>query len=83
MMRIYKIHKTFKDKTMMLHSHIQFVPFVHSFTDFFAPGENTAGAVFKNQEYPYTEEVSIEEYQSDYNSRKAGFRVCLYPDFSL
>ncbi len=77
MMRIYKVHKTFKDKTMMIHSHIQFVPFVHSFTDFFAPGENTAKAVFKNQEYPYTEEVSIEEYQSDYNSRKAGVAYCM------
>ncbi|MBR1952468.1 MAG: hypothetical protein IKA32_07825 [Lentisphaeria bacterium] len=76
-MRIYKVHKSFKDKSMMIHSHIQFVPFVHSFTDFFAPGENTAKAVFKNQEYPYTEEISLEEYQSDYNSRKSGVAYCM------
>jgi hypothetical protein len=77
LMRIYKVHKSFKDKSMMIHSHIQFVPFAHEFTDFFAPGENTAAAVFKNQEYPYTEEVSIEEYQSDYNSRKSGVSYCM------
>ena len=76
-MRIYKVHKSFKDKSMMIHSHIQFVPFTHAFTDYFAPGENTTKAVFKNQEYPYTEEVSLEEYQSDYNSRKSGVAYCM------
>ena len=62
---------------MMIHSHIQFVPFCHEFTDFFAPGENTFRLVCNNPEYPYTEEISPEEFQSDYNSRKAGVAFCM------
>jgi len=62
---------------MMLHSHVQFLPFCHDFTDYFSPGENTCEAVFRNPEYPYTEEVSPEEYQTEYNSRKAGVAFCM------
>lgn len=76
-MRVYKVHKRYKGKTMMIHSHVQFLPFLHSFTDFFAPGENSCYAIYRNQEYPYTEEVSLEEYQTDYNSRKAGVAYCM------
>ena len=77
MMRVYKVNKQYKNASMMIHSHVQFVPFCHSFTDFFAPGENSCEAVYRNQEYPYTEEVSLEEYQTDYNSRKSGVAFCM------
>ena len=77
LMRVYKIHKKYSGTSMMIHSHIQFVPFVHGFTDFFAPGENTFKLVCNNPEYPYTEEISPEEFQSDYNSRKAGVAFCM------
>ena len=77
LMRVYKMHKIHPDKSMMLHSHIQYLPFCHNFTDYFAPGENTCEAVFRNPEYPYTEEVSPEEYQTEYNSRKAGVAFCM------
>lgn len=76
-MRIYKVHKKYKDTSMMIHSHVQTVPFAHAFSDFFAPGENSCEAVYKNPEYPYTEEVSLEQYQTDYNSRKIGLAYCM------
>ena len=76
MKRIYKVHKKYPNTSIMLHSHVQFLPFLHAFTDYFAPGENSTAAVFRNQEYPYTEEVSLEEYQTDYNNRKAGVAFC-------
>ena len=77
LMRVYKVHKKYPGTSMMIHSHIQFVPFCHEFTDFFAPGENTFKLVCNNPEYPYTEEISPEEFQSDYNSRKAGVAYCM------
>ena len=77
MMRIYKVHKRYKNTSMMIHSHVQFLPFYHAFTDYFAPGENSCAAIYRNQEYPYTEEVSLEEYQTDYNSRKTGVAFCM------
>ena len=77
LMRVYKIHQRYPGTSMMIHSHIQFVPFVHEFTDFFAPGENTFESVCNNPEYPYTEEIPLEEFQSNYNSRKAGVAFCM------
>ena len=77
MMRVYKVLKRYKNRSMMIHSHLQFIPFYHAFTDFFAPGENTCGAVHKNPEYPYSEGVTLDEYQSDYNARKTGVAYCM------
>ena len=77
LLRVYKIHKRFPRATIMYHSHVQFVPFVHSFIDFFAPGENTFQLICRNQEYPYTEEVSLEEYQTVYNGRRVGIGFCM------
>ena len=77
LMRVYKILWRYPGTSMMLHSHIQFVPFCQEFTDFFAPGENTFKDICNNPEYAYCEEISPEEYQSDYNSRKCGVPFCM------
>lgn len=77
LMRVYKIHRRYPGTTMMIHSHIQFVPFCQEFTDYFAPGENTFKDVCNNPEYAYCEEISPEEYQSDYNSRRCGVPFCM------
>ena len=70
-LRVYKtIHKRGGD--IVLHCHVAFVPFVHSFIDSFAPGENTFAAACNNLWYAYTEEFSPDIYLSELNWRKAG-----------
>ncbi|MBQ7206970.1 MAG: hypothetical protein IJS01_04150 [Lentisphaeria bacterium] len=70
-LRVYKvIHNRGGD--IVLHCHVAFLPFVHSFIDSFAPGENTFRAACKNLWYAYTEEFSPDIYLSEFNWRKAG-----------
>jgi len=70
-LRVYKvIHKLGGD--IVLHCHVAYIPFVHSFIDSFAPGENTFSAACRNLWYTYTEEFSPDIYLSELNWRKAG-----------
>ncbi len=76
MMRVYKTVKK-HNGSMMIHSHVQFIPFTHEFTDFFAPGENTFHLMVDNIEYGYCEGIPLEEYQSNFNYRRAGVAFCM------
>ena len=70
-LRMYKtIHK--RNGDIVLHCHVAFIPFVHSFIDSFAPGENTFRAACQNLWYTYTEELSPDIYLSELNWRKSG-----------
>ena len=70
-MRIYKtIHR--RNGDIVLHCHVAYIPFVHSFLDSFAPGENTFSAACRNLFYAYTEEIPHDIYLSELNWRKAG-----------
>lgn len=71
LMRVYKtVHKN--RGSILLHSHVQFLPMSHGFIDIFAPGENTFHIMAKNLDYGYCEEIPLEQYQTDFNWRKAG-----------
>lgn len=76
LLRIYKTVKK-NQGSIMLHSHVQFMPMTQAFVDFFAPGENTFHTMATNLEYGYCEGISLEEYQSDFNWRKAGVTYCM------
>lgn len=77
-MRIYKTVKK-HGGAVMIHSHVQFVPFVQDFCDMFSPGENTFYTLAQNLKYGYLEGVSPEEYQTDFNWRKAGVAYQIIP----
>ena len=77
-MRVYKTVKK-HGGTIMLHSHVQFVPFVQDFCDMFSPGENTFYTLAQNLKYGYLEGISPEEYQTDFNWRKAGVAYQIIP----
>ncbi len=71
LMRTYKtVHKN--NGSILLHSHVQFLPMSHAFIDIFAPGENTFHIMAKNLDYGYCEEIPLEQYQTDFNWVKAG-----------
>ncbi len=75
LMRVYKtVHKY--NGSVMLHSHVQFLPMSHGFIDMFAPGENTFHVLIKNFEHGYCEEIPPEQYQVDFNWKKAGVPYC-------
>jgi hypothetical protein len=77
-MRVYKTVKK-HDGTVMIHSHVQFVPFVQDFCDMFSPGENAFYIMAKNLKYGYLEGITPEEYQTDLNWRKAGVAYQIIP----
>jgi hypothetical protein len=71
LMRVYKtVHKN--NGSILLHSHVQFLPMSHGFIDIFAPGENTFHIMAKNLDYGYCEDIPLEQYQTDFNWVKAG-----------
>ncbi len=75
MMRVYKTVHKYKG-SIMLHSHVQFLPMSHGFVDAFSPGENTFHILIKNLDYGYCEDIPLEQYQVDFNWRKAGVPYC-------
>ena len=77
-LRTYKVAKKHgSNKAIMSHSHIQFNPMVHAFSDYFLPGENTFHLMVANAEHGYCEGVPLEAYQSDYNWRNKGVSVTM------
>lgn len=78
MLRTYAVAKSHDPENLMMHhSHIQFSPLVHSFADVWFPGENTFRLISQNLEHGYCEDISLEEYQSNYNWRNKGVAVSM------
>ncbi|NMA42065.1 MAG: hypothetical protein GX946_01640 [Oligosphaeraceae bacterium] len=71
-MRIYKTAKKHDRGYVMIHAHTAFQPICHGFGDNFAPGENAFYIASLNMDHTYCEEISEDEYLSDYNWRKTG-----------
>lgn len=72
-MRSYKVCKSAgPEKLVQIHSHIQFIPLAHAFADLFTPGENTFTLAVNNPEWGYCEEISEDEFLTDYNWKAKG-----------
>ena len=74
----YKLHKKY-GRTIWLHAHNKFYPFVHDFADLWAPGEEQAPDIAKSPYYFYLEKIPMEEYQSAWNSEIRGVAVHMIP----
>ena len=78
-LRIYKLHRKYPEKYMMLHAHNKFYPFVHDFADVWCPGEELFESYCEKPYWYYMEEVSPEAYQSAWNGKIRGVAIQMIP----
>lgn len=77
-LRIYKITRKYK-RTLWLHAHNAYYPFVHDFADLWLPGEEQYFPVLRNPENHYLHGISKEEYQSALNAKIRGVGIMTIP----
>ena len=77
-LRIYKITRKYH-RSLWLHAHNAYYPFVHDFADLWAPGEEQYFPLMKNPEKHYLTGISEEEYQSAWNGAVRGVGIMMIP----
>lgn len=81
MQRVYKICRK-HDRRLILHAHNLFNPIAHSYGDYWYPGEHTFSPLAQNIEHYYCEGISLEAYQSEYNSESHGCAISFLPQYA-